>query len=351
MLADTYSGPPVQLEALPAIFGTGSLAIAYGVPIRTSTPGGQRLRLKTRYFNRYRNDFGWAVERVWGEVDVVIPIYVINLNADTERLAGMVRRLGALGLPFQRFPAYRGWNIPTRWLCEFENRSDGLDASHLKDGEVGCYASHLGVLEVFLQTGEPLALVLEDDVKLRMDFLTILDRLHYFPKDWDIIRLSNPAMNIHMVLSPIAFGMNIVKYYNIPAVSAGYFINRRGAKKIIGTKSLRFLPYDHAIGEGAYKYGLKTYGIDLPPVTQLLGYESSIDSQGSRNREKPRSNFGFIGNPKLLRHPINYFRKTCYRIQELSFIGWLYCERRKRAIRHIRKRGLIVSDAMKQVRL
>ena len=39
---------------------------------------------------------------------MTIPIYVINLDRDTERLAGMERRLRALGLPFQRFPAYRG---------------------------------------------------------------------------------------------------------------------------------------------------------------------------------------------------------------------------------------------------
>ncbi len=266
----------------------------------------------------------------------MIPIYVINLQEDIGRLDAMKSRLGALGLSFQRFPAYRGRDVPARWLGEFESQSYGIDASFLKDGEIGCYASHLGVLETFLQTDASAALVLEDDVELRMNFLSILDNLQYIPSGWDILRLSNPALNLHIVLRPLASGANLVKYYNIPMVAAGYFISRCGAAKVIAAKSLRFLPYDHAIGEGAYICMLRTYGVDPPPVVQIRDIESSIDSLDPRTQGGKGKHFGFIGKPRLFCHPRQYFRKVIYRIRELTFLGWLRCEVLKRVNRYTR---------------
>ena len=70
-----------------------------------------------------------------------IPIYVINLDQDTDRLTSITRRLNHLKLPFQRFSAYRGKNIPDYLQSEFF--LNGFCA--LQDGEVGCYASHIDI--------------------------------------------------------------------------------------------------------------------------------------------------------------------------------------------------------------
>jgi len=59
---------------------------------------------------------------------VTIPAYLINLDRDTERLAGMEKRLGALRLAFRRFRAYRGRNIPERWRHEFGDTHNGVMA-------------------------------------------------------------------------------------------------------------------------------------------------------------------------------------------------------------------------------
>jgi len=42
-------------------------------------------------------------------------------------------------------------------------------------GEFGCYHSHLGMWRAFLETGAPVALVLEDDYVFHPDFLDAID--------------------------------------------------------------------------------------------------------------------------------------------------------------------------------
>ena len=48
-----------------------------------------------------------------------LPIYVINLDEDVERMAAMKRQLDKLGLPFVRFPGFRGAEITDRWKPQF----------------------------------------------------------------------------------------------------------------------------------------------------------------------------------------------------------------------------------------
>ena len=54
-------------------------------------------------------------------MSLALPVYVINLEEDVERMAGIAARLQALDIPFRRFPAYRGRNIPDQWQQEFRS--------------------------------------------------------------------------------------------------------------------------------------------------------------------------------------------------------------------------------------
>ena len=53
---------------------------------------------------------------------MVFPIHVINLDQDVERMETMKRQLDGLSLPFVRFSAVRGHDIPSpiySWWPEF----------------------------------------------------------------------------------------------------------------------------------------------------------------------------------------------------------------------------------------
>ena len=79
------------------------------------------------------------------------PVFVINLDRDTERMASMAESLGRLGLPHVRVPAVLSKEIPG-WEAMVDG---GLYYSRNRNvmprpGEVGCYLSHLKAMETFL---------------------------------------------------------------------------------------------------------------------------------------------------------------------------------------------------------
>jgi glycosyl transferase family 25 len=73
-------------------------------------------------------------------------VWLINLDRDADRLAGMQTQLEAIGLPYQRFAAIDGKQ-------QVETLSKRADAqayarnmgSPILPGKMGCYASHIAV--------------------------------------------------------------------------------------------------------------------------------------------------------------------------------------------------------------
>lgn len=59
---------------------------------------------------------------------VTVPIYLINLDQDTERLKHMTEHLHGLGLNFERVPAILGTDMPD-WLRPYFLREDRTIAS------------------------------------------------------------------------------------------------------------------------------------------------------------------------------------------------------------------------------
>lgn len=86
-------------------------------------------------------------------------IIVINLDCDTARLAHMRRQLSGVGLRYERFAALRGDALLADLARYFPA------GARLSSGEIGCYASHLAIMQRIVrgEIAQPL-LVLEDDV-------------------------------------------------------------------------------------------------------------------------------------------------------------------------------------------
>lgn len=108
--------------------------------------------------------------------------YLINLEKNPERLAFVRGQLARLGLAFERFPAVYG-----KTLTKAERRA-GFSAvrafiaskKRMSDAEVGVAMSHVGCYRRLLAAGEPMALVLEDDVVFGAGFVETLARVERF---------------------------------------------------------------------------------------------------------------------------------------------------------------------------
>ena len=253
-----------------------------------------------------------------------VPVFLINLDRDAERLQAMTQELGRIELAFQRVPAIYGTQVPD-YLRRYFLDPDGNIASNLKRGEVGCYASHLHILHEIVNRNLPHALVLEDDLHFSDRFAELLEQLLRFPRVWDIIRLSNAAKRSFVPVSDIMDGYRLVKYSRIPNNTGAYLISAAGASKFIRFAGLRGNPVDVDLRR-CWRFGLYTFGV-LPPPIQSNVVASRIDSMEDRghggvsfirkavNRiTTGRTEFG-----------LNTMRRIAYNIHFLGWRNWLRC--------------------------
>jgi 23S rRNA (guanosine2251-2'-O)-methyltransferase len=84
-----------------------------------------------------------------------IPVYLINLDTDEDRLAFVGAQLRELNIEYNRFSAIRGANLP-EWLVPYFG-----SASPLTVGEIGCYASHLQLMRIVAEQACPFVLILD----------------------------------------------------------------------------------------------------------------------------------------------------------------------------------------------
>ncbi|WP_088345888.1 MULTISPECIES: glycosyltransferase family 25 protein [Rhodomicrobium] len=207
-----------------------------------------------------------------------LPVYLINLDKDQDRLARMSAQLEAISLPFERVSAVRSTAMPD-WLRPYFLHPDGSIASQMRPGEIGCYASHLVVLRTIAEGGVP-ALVLEDDMAFGPELRVILGATERFPAGWDIMRLSSAHRRRVFPAQPVAEGFVAVKFSRVPTNTGAYIITPKGARRFLGWKGLRVFPVDQDLWR-VWDNGLVTYGIAPRVVIPAPGI-SSIDSLGQR---------------------------------------------------------------------
>lgn len=212
-------------------------------------------------------------------------IYVINLDRDAERLESVRGNLASLGLAFERLPAVVGKEVPD-WeqlvdlpAYAWRNRLDAPRA-----GEVGCYLSHLKVLETFLRTDAPWCVVLEDDVEVLPACVDVLRSLSE-KNDWDLVKLFNFHSGMPVRKRALGPDHHLVVHLARTTSSAAYVVNRRAAETLL--KSMRPISeqVDHAL-DRPWETGLRVRGVRPMPVvlapvaatTSTIGYQDKTHS-------------------------------------------------------------------------
>ncbi|MBC6981837.1 glycosyltransferase family 25 protein [Caulobacter sp. 17J80-11] len=207
----------------------------------------------------------------------MVRIVLINLDRDADRLDWMSAQLGRLGLPFERFAAVRGDALPPALARYF--RDAPATARPLSIGEIGCYASHLAIMEEVVTTGAAATLVLEDDLALDADLLKVLDAVDRLPADWDLVRLAGLGSGGRVRVASLAPGLDLVKYVSVPMGNGAYLVSHKGAVKYVEWARGRTLvdPIDHDLHR-VWNCRMTTYGVSPDPVRQNVLDGSSIDA-------------------------------------------------------------------------
>jgi glycosyl transferase, family 25 len=197
------------------------------------------------------------------------PVFVINLDRDTERLASVSRELAAAGVAFTRIPAVLGAErLDEPGLVDLAAYRRRNRADSPRGGELGCHLSHIRALEAFLATGAPRAVILEDDVALLPGFRETVEALGE-RDDWDLAKLFCYHRGLPVRGRRLAAGRRLCVHLLITTSTAAYAINRRGAETLVRALLPMREPIDHA-QDRPWESGLRIRGV-RPLVVELAG--------------------------------------------------------------------------------
>jgi glycosyl transferase family 25 len=247
-------------------------------------------------------------------------VFYINRECDTARRDAIERGLREARLEGERVSAVEGLQVPTDLRPYFF--TNGQLHSKLTRGEVGCYASHLTVMQAVIDRGLECALVLEDDAVLSPNLAENLETiLSSLPRGWDLVHLCKDPCRATKPVAKLADDLTLVRYSRVPATTTGYLISRSGAKKFL-RKSKRYWPVDTDFRQ-PWNYALEIYGLSRKIIAPNNAFESSIHLMGNHSRTRrgfpmPKS-YCWTGNP--LHSPAGFW----FNVRRLGLRTWAAC--------------------------
>ena len=215
--------------------------------------------------------------------------WVINLDRAPERLARITAQLQRLGLPFTRLPA-----VDARALTAEQRAALDEPAYRRKHGmapvmgELGCYLSHVHVIQQLLASTAAFALVLEDDVLLHDSLPAVLHGLMKHAGRWDVVKLSAVHGGTPVPYLELASGHQLAVMLSRCTAASAYLVNRRAAAAYLrqpGGLLPMQLPYDHVFDQG-WRFGLKVRLATPPPCAHDEMVESTIGATSATNKSR-----------------------------------------------------------------
>ena len=197
------------------------------------------------------------------------PAYVINLAANTDRLAGSSAQLLAQRILFERIDATNGWTLPDAEVARFyDSTSNRRRARHpLVRPEIGCYLSHIdGWRRIAIGAAEG-GFIFEDDFHAADDLGEIMALLSEDRRDWDMVKLFtlHPAPKC-VARRSLGSAHEIVAPYCVPTCLIGYGLTREAARRL----SDRAIPFFRPVDEDQkffWETGLRVALVLPAPVT------------------------------------------------------------------------------------
>ncbi len=252
----------------------------------------------------------------------MLPTYFINLARDIDRRAAIENELRRAGIEGTRYAAVDGNALPPE-LASYFAHGDGKPPL-MKAGEIGCYASHLGVYREIVANNLDMALVLEDDAVLSKDIVPLIeDVLAHAPPAWDMILLCGRKDRAVRPLAEMKCGQTLVRYSRVPPTTAGYLISGSGARKMLNPAIRRIWPVDWDT-RMPWVFQMDTYGVVPPPINQnTTTLDSSIIRGSGRSRLRTRlprpTAYTWTSNP--IRSPA----ALLFNFKKLGPLWWLRC--------------------------
>ncbi len=169
------------------------------------------------------------------------PIYVIHRDIDTRRREFVEKKYSAAELRFEYIPAVNGHDITELKPYKALLPSDFWGKDSIKPGAFGCFLSHRLAWKALCDSGEPYAIIAEDDSAPIKNFLQFWPKYHDQLGKCDILFLNNRIAswtdNAFANLNAVISGHQGVKRvlgsrYKAPG-GDGYALTRKAAQELL----------------------------------------------------------------------------------------------------------------------
>ena len=175
------------------------------------------------------------------------PVFVINLDKDTSRLAACGAALDAAGIGWSRIPAVNGRALDATELARvYDPAANRRRAKYpLVAPEIGCYLSHVHAWQAIVAAGVPGAIVLEDDFRVIGDLACVIAALSQDSGEWDIAKLFSFKPEARLARARPLTGTTRIGFpYRVPSTTLGYAIRADAARRLIDLSLPFFRPID-----------------------------------------------------------------------------------------------------------
>lgn len=212
-------------------------------------------------------------------------VYVINLARRPDRRAFMQAQADRLGLQLDFIEAVDAQTAAPEF-DEIEVR-DGLHG-RMSKGDLACTLSHRKFWRLFLETGEPYAVVLEDDAILSDDCAQFFASSDWIPPGANLVKFERYGK-----IKPVfmdrrmraAHSRRVGRLYSKVAGTAGYIVSAEGARMLLANTETVDDPIDQMMfnpGRSALFDRLAPYIVE-PALCEQELVAVSTDIQRVRN--------------------------------------------------------------------
>lgn len=203
----------------------------------------------------------------------MVAVRVISLRGSPRR-AGMAAQLAAIpGLDWAFSDACEALPADLAHDPAATRRTIRRD---LTRGEIGCFASHVGLWrELASQSQDAAMVVLEDDLLIDPGFFAGLEALAVAAPHIDYLRLHAKAPAPARVIGRIA-GRHLVRYRGVAFGTQAYFLRQPAAARLTASITTITRPIDDEM-DRYWAHGVVNLGVFPFPVLELAG-PSTIES-------------------------------------------------------------------------
>ncbi len=165
--------------------------------------------------------------------------FVISLRRARERRLHVLKSVENMNISYEIVDAFDARQVRSEFLIR------GNGGENLKDGEVACYHSHIGLFERIVDYGLDYGLILEDDFIVGDSMgLTLRNVWDHLPPDADHIQLHNFKSHFSSCYQVEEKGEHFNKLECTNVMTVGYIISNRLAKFMLRCHPIPKMPID-----------------------------------------------------------------------------------------------------------